>query len=397
MSDTTAEQTSRQQGFDALWAIFRAIFRWKQRRTTDAAQDLYSALADSETLLKYASEAGIAVDAESVSIIVRAKQAPAASWGDQDHGKVYEALTKLAVATKPVTAATLRASGGRARASLRFYRGTAFSLAVFIIPLSILSFISSGLSVAIGKDISDGNDLALALNSYISTPPPGPAPASQPTTTPMPPDTRAKLQQFAAIIRGIDARARQLNFISGDFVTDSDLDSVRTDPCARKSLFELNTGSLEGIRGHGDCSLVKPLEIADQIKQKIDFYQDVRYFAKRTQEAAQLAYGAVAACILPILYALLGACASLLRIFADQTRDRTYLSSFANPARLLIAAIGGVVVGLFNINIGQAASLSPFGIAFLVGYASDAFFSFMDGLLQSLTKPKNAAVTPQRA
>lgn len=373
MSDFAAdpEQTSRQRGLDAFWAIFRR----KQQRATEAAQDLYSALADSETLLKYASEAGIAVDAESVSIIVRAKQASTAGWPNQDYGKLYEALTKLAVATRPVTAATLRASGLRARASLRFYQWTAICLAVVIIPLSILSFISSGLSVAITKDISDGNELALALNSYISTPTPGAAPAGQGTATPMPPDTRAKLQQFAAIIRGIDARAQQLNFLIGNVVQDSQLDSVRTNPDARKSLFELSAGSTE---------------VAGEVKQKIDFYQDVRYFAKRTQEAAQLAYGAVAACILPILYALLGACASLLRTFADQTRNRTYLSSFANPARLLIAAIGGVVVGLFNnLNIGQAASLSPFGIAFLVGYASDAFFSFLDGLLQSITKPKS--------
>jgi hypothetical protein len=373
MSDIAAdpEQTSKQRGLDVFWAIFRR----KQQRATEAAQDLYSALADSEVLLKYASEAGIAVDAESVSIIVRAKQASTAGWPNQDYGKLYEALTKLAVATKPVTAATLRASGVRARASLRFYQWTAICLAIVIIPLSILSFISSGLSVAITKDISDGNELALALNSYISTPTPGPAPAVQGAATPMPPDTRAKLQQFAAIIRGIDARAQQLNFLIGNVVQDIQLDSVRANPDARKSLFELSAGSTE---------------VAGEVKQKIDFYQDVRYFAKRTQEAAQLAYGAVAACILPILYALLGACASLLRTFADQTRSRTYLSSFANPARLLIAAIGGVVVGLFNnLNIGQAASLSPFGIAFLVGYASDAFFSFLDGLLQSITKPKS--------
>ena len=373
MSDIAADpgQTSRQRGLDAFWAMFRR----KQRRATEAAQDLYSALTDSEVLLKYASEAGIAVDAESVSIIVRAKQASTEGWPNQDYGKLYEALTKLAVATRPVTAATLRASGLRARASLRFYQWTAICLAVVIIPLSILSFISSGLSVAITKDISDGNELALALNSYISTPTPGAAPAGQGTATPMPPDTRVKLQQFAAIIRGIDARAQQLNFLIGNVVQDSQLDSVRANPDARKSLFELSAGSTE---------------VASEVKQKIDFYQDVRYFAKRTQEAGQLAYGAVAACILPILYALLGACASLLRTFADQTRSRTYLSSFANPARLLIAAIGGVVVGLFNsLNIGQAASLSPFGIAFLVGYASDAFFSFLDGLLQSFTKPKS--------
>jgi hypothetical protein len=373
MSDIAVdpEQTSSQRGLDAFWAIFRR----KQRRPTEAAQDLYSALTDSEVLLKYASEAGIAVDAESVSIIVRAKQASTDGWPNQDYGKLYEALTKLAVATRPVTAATLRASGLRARASLRFYQWTAICLAVVIIPLSILSFISSGLSVAITKDISDGNELALALNSYISTPTPGAAPTAQGTATTMPTDTRAKLQQFAAIIRGIDARAQQLNFLIGNVVQDSQLDSVRANPDARKSLFELSAGSME---------------VAAEVKQKIDFYQDVRYFAKRTQEAAQLAYGAVAACILPILYALLGACASLLRTFADQTRSRTYLSSFANPARLLIAAIGGVVVGLFNnLNIGQSASLSPFGIAFLVGYASDAFFSFLDGLLQSFTKPKS--------
>jgi putative transposase len=155
----------------------------------------------------------------------------------------------------------------------------------------------------------------------------------------MPPDTRAKLQQFAAIIRGIDARAQQLNFLVGNVVQDIQLDSVRANPDARKSLFELRAGSTK---------------VAEEVKKKIDFYQDVGYFAKRTQEAAQLAYGAVAACILPILYALLGVCASLLRTFADQTRSRTYLSSFANPARLLIAAIGGVVVGLFNnLNIGE--------------------------------------------
>jgi hypothetical protein len=373
MSDITvgAEEISSQRGFDALWAIFRR----KQRRTIEAAQDLYSALTDSEALLKYASEAGIAVDAESVSIIVRARQASKEGWPNQDHGKLYEALTKLAIATKPVTAATLLASGLRARTSLHFYQWTAICLAVVIIPLSILSFVSSGLSVAITKDISDGNELALVLNSYISTPPPGAAPAGQGTPTPMPPDTRARLQQFAAIIRGIDARAQQLNFLIGNVVQDSQLNSVRTIPGARKSLFELSAGSME---------------VAGEVKQKIDFYQDVRYFAKRTQEAAQLAYGAVAACILPILYALLGACASLLRTFADQTRSRTYLSSFANPARLLIAAIGGVVVGLFNnLNLGQAASLSPFGVAFLVGYASDAFFSFLDGLLQSFTKQKS--------
>jgi hypothetical protein len=45
------------------------------------------------------------------------------------------------------------------------------------------------------------------------------------------------------------------------------------------------------------------------------------------------------------------------------------------------------VVGLFdNFTIGQGASIPPLAIAFLVGYGVEVFFSFLDGLLQPLTK-----------
>jgi hypothetical protein len=60
-------------------------------------------------------------------------------------------------------------------------------------------------------------------------------------------------------------------------------------------------------------------------------------------------------------------------------------------ARLLVALIGGAVVGLFgNFNITQGASISPLAVAFLVGYAVDVFFTFLEGLLQTFTKRKNA-------
>jgi putative flippase GtrA len=73
-------------------------------------------------------------------------------------------------------------------------------------------------------------------------------------------------------------------------------------------------------------------------------------------------------------------------------------SSRANLARFLIAGIGGAVVGLFgNFTITQEASISPLAIAFLVGYAVDVFFSFLDGLVQTFTKRKSSAGSPATA
>ena len=62
-----------------------------------------------------------------------------------------------------------------------------------------------------------------------------------------------------------------------------------------------------------------------------------------------------------------------------------------------MAGIGGAVVGLFNFALTDGASISPLAIAFLVGYAVDVFFSFLEGLLQALTKSKTHASSPASA
>jgi hypothetical protein len=86
-----------------------------------------------------------------------------------------------------------------------------------------------------------------------------------------------------------------------------------------------------------------------------------------------------------MLYALLGACAYLLRTFEEQVKKRTFTGADRPTARFLIAAIGGVVVGLFgDFGTGHGASLPPLAIAFLVGYAVDVFFSFLDGMLRTV-------------
>ena len=114
-------------------------------------------------------------------------------------------------------------------------------------------------------------------------------------------------------------------------------------------------------------------------------YQDVRYFAQNINTDVLTFYGAFNTCILPILYALLGTSAYLLRSFEDQMSTRTFIPSVANSARFVIAAIGGTVIGLFS-GFTSEASASPLAMAFLVGYGVEIFFSFLENLIKSFTR-----------
>ena len=95
----------------------------------------------------------------------------------------------------------------------------------------------------------------------------------------------------------------------------------------------------------------------------------------------------------PVLYALLGTCAYLLRCFEEELRAMTFmLPSRVNLARFLIADIGGAVFGLFgNFTITQRSFYISAAIAFLAGYAVDIFLSFLHGLVQTFTKRKSGA------
>jgi len=382
MSDAVAEFTvdpPRKLRNRSLWGFLRR--RPQERTPPEPIEQLKQALDDAEMLLRYAAETGIAVEDQAVGVIVKARvSANQSQWGGEAPEKLIAALTVLSNATKPVTAASLRASSLRAGASLSGYRRMAILLAFFIVPVSIASFICAGLSSAITRDVSEGNALALSLVGYVSAPGID-KPAGQPAgkaAAELSPEARPKLQQLTILTRAIDNRAEWLNRFAFWLASDPQMDEARSDK-KRKANFELPVGSKED-----------PIDLPKEVRTKVEFYQDVRFYASRTQETAQLIYGAVAASILPALYALLGACASLLRTFADQTRARTFVASEANRARFLIAAIAGLVIGLFsNFTLQQGGSLSPFGIAFLVGYASDAFFSFLDTTLTTVSKPKN--------
>ena len=341
------------------------------------------ALQDAERLLTYAATAGVEVADDVRDEVLRARVAGGVT-ADQA-ARLLVALTKLAARLKPVSAESLKACGA-GRHAVHSYWKWAIGLAVIIVPFSIASFVTASVSEAIRKDIVVANELAVKLTSQLQPPPtaasnPIPPTSGASAAAGLPPglpfvDVATELQQFAAIIRAVDGRARQLNF----FVLRSESDpfaGIRTNPQAIHDKFEVKL----------------PLtDLTTAANERIAVYQDVRYFGQRTLDDVSFFYGAISTSLLPVLYALLGTCAYLLRSFEQQMKARTFIPSTANSARFLIAGIGGAVVGLFNnVTITQGASIPPLGIAFLVGYAVDVFFSFLEGLLDVFTKAKGGS------
>jgi hypothetical protein len=114
---------------------------------------------------------------------------------------------------------------------------------------------------------------------------------------------------------------------------------------------------------------------------KIETYQDVRNFAQNVYADVVAIYGALSAYLLPVLYALLGACAYNLRDFSARVKRHTYdASSYANTARTIAALTIGTIISLFNV-FNRDSLLQPFAVAFLAGYGVEVFFAFLDSLL----------------
>lgn len=344
---------------------------------------LSNLLQDAERLLAYSAEMGIEVEPDIRSTILKARAT--SKWDENIADQMLDVLARLAHQLKPVTPQSLRdCEEHDEKRAMRTYKLVAVVLALFIVPYSVATFVTSAISDAIRKDIVVANALAVKLTDELNVFLPG-ATSVAPTRTDIA-QTRADrmttlkdLQQLAATTRAIDGRARLLSF----FVC-----GLTHDPFADKR------GNADELKSTFEVPLPLP-DLSAVAAHRIGVYQQVRYFAVATEEAASVFYGAMASGILPVLYALLGACAFLLRTFEQQVKARTFTLNDAHAARFVIAAIGGAVVGLFsNFTLTQSASIPPLAIAFLVGYAVDVFFSFLESLLQSVSRGKGAGSAP---
>jgi hypothetical protein len=352
-----------------------------------SAKYLNDKLEEAELLMGYAAQAGIKVDGQVRDDVLKARAA-------SDSGGITEpvaanlltALTTLAVNVRPVTVMSLRAWANpdvQSQKEIPYLAPIAIVIGIVIVIFSLLTFVSKSISDKITADVDTANTLVAKLRVELgpasaSTNPPAALSASaisNAATTAADEvwfgpggipaglsdkDVINDLQLFAATMRQIDGYTRQLKRCLLDF-----------DSRTNQSSLELTPGL--------------NVRLAQELTDKVAAYQQVRTFADQVVEKVTVYYGAIGISILPLLYALLGAVAYLLRAYEEEVKNRTLNISGNISARLLIAGIGGLVVGQFN-NVTQGINVTPFAVAFLVGYAVDVFFAFLENVLLTFVK-----------
>jgi hypothetical protein len=239
-------------------------------------------------------------------------------------------------------------------------------LSLFVIPFSVLSFVSSAISTKIGQEIDDGNSLILQLRDGLG---PNFAENKEKLNNS---DIIMKTQQLSTTMRAIHETGNEIGYTLFGLMPP-------TPPSP--------TAIPAGLPN-----------VAETVTKMIPEFQDLRQYGQTGRNLVAVIYGALSTCILPVLYALLGVCAKLLGQFEQQIRTRTYVQSEANSAHFVVAAIAGGVVGLFNnFTLGQSASIPPLALAFLIGFSVDVFLSFLETLSQSFMKRSDSDPRPKPA
>lgn len=141
------------------------------------------------------------------------------------------------------------------------------------------------------------------------------------------------------------------------------------------------------------------LNTIDQIKAEaiyqVRVYQTIRDYALGLTKINTLLYSSLSTYFLPTVYALLGAFLYGFRTYSRLIRRKEYLRSAARSARYYIAAIAGLVVGLLGSMLPKDVTLPPLAVAFLFGYAVEAFFSRLDDVINKLkAEATQAAAKP---
>jgi hypothetical protein len=356
-------------------------------------------LAEAELLLSYAVETGVQVDPAVARSILEAGAASHSGWTEQVATNLLTAEATLAAILQPVSAESLQNSARYRSKSLKRRLAlpvTMGILAAVIVVYSTAAFLFSAFSTNIRNSIAIANPLAVKLVDELgsaqvtndklcpkSDTPPGSQVAGIADSSSQD-GTQKKyvisdLQAFAGAIRDMYGAARQMNRLyplamQADPIVPV---GVKFTPMDYAEVLELPPGLPD---------------LALAAAERICVYQRVRYYAQSTEDNATIVTGAFAAGMLPVLYALLGAGAYVLRRLESQLRSRTFINETYSP-RFITAAIAGAVVGLFN--FGSGVSVSPLAIAFLAGYAVDVFFTFLESMIETLKKGRGSAGSDQ--
>jgi hypothetical protein len=319
---------------------------------------LANEIENASRLLSYAAENAKQVPLEVVLPIATAQAAEkSAQMTPKIETDFWNAFGRLSEAVKPVTVESLSAECAiNVEAEKRSYWFWSNALLCIILPLSIASFLTS----SIITDLDQKADAACKRETILkcATPALAGIPAAEPEDNELlnQGDLEATYQLMFFRLRWLNAALLFLPYKPGDF---------------------------ESIFSH-------------ELTKKSQRFNKAVWFARDLKERAQLIYGVISNYILPIFYAMLGAVAYGLRNLSDQVATRTVFASSLIRARVRfrLAILVGVVIGLFN-DFTKGIALSPLAVAFLVGYAVEIFFSFLDAVVEASKRVKSAPI-PER-
>jgi hypothetical protein len=339
-------------------------------------------IEDAQLLLSYGATVGATLNDADVKILNgEIQKAAADTSGNHDYTDALVAYSRVAKQLLPVTAYTLRECFVSSKRIMRSYARWGSVFVILIVSASLVTFVSSTISDSMKGEIDLANSKVITLRAHFGQPGQESSPeqlangtiSAQPTYSEQ--DRLIDLQQLAISTRSIYGRAQQLRYL---------VIPALADPSQEKRDTKEKHAALE-------LDISKPDR--ENFDQFVGSYQEVRAYAQSLRDAVAFWYGGIAASVLPVFYALLGASAWSLRRMQIGLRDRTFASFGGNSAQMLVAAIAGTVISLFSgLFVSTAVSLSPLAWAFLAGYSSDSLFQVLDGVLR--IRPRGEPSTP---
>jgi hypothetical protein len=366
--------------------------RDEQTDASPAARELNTALIDAHQLLAHAASTGLlpgrepaATDAMIKDLIDAQEAARTGSLTPQIIAAFWIAYGRLAHIAGPVTAASLTASK---LISLIGMKIQSTFLVAAIIVFSIFLFMSNGTLNETSDLIDQQNAAALKLWSDIQVLRTNPDTASAGDgNTVIAGRVFEETVEFSRKSAWLLQSASRLNFWFTPWWMTSSIENVTFNETNRQGMDHLNVPP----------GLFTAAEIRSEAIAQIRAYQSIRDYALGLYKINTLIYSSLSTYFLPTVYALLGAFLYGFRLYSRLIRRNTFLPSAAYSARYYIAAIAGLVVGLFASLLPKSLALPPLAVAFLVGYAVEAFFSRLDGLIRKLKASNGAVSVPRTA
>ncbi len=360
-------------------------------------RDFLAALDEAGLLLQYAASTGrlplAGTDAaqatqNTIRDVVNAQEA--ARCGrvpPQTVTTFWMAYARLAAILAPVTAASLLASRQLSLAGMKL---RAAALVSAVILFSIFLFMSNATLSDTSDLIDQQNQASLQLWSDIQLL--ADETAAQPQTAQAHGNQAALVTEraftdvveFARRNAWLLQSASRLNYWFTPPWLQLSIDQVKFDGTGKDGLDHLNvppqTSGADQVR----------TEAINQIKA----FQNIRDYALGLFKIDTLIYTSLSTYFLPTVYALLGAFLNGFRVYSRLIRRMEFRPSAAHSARYFIAAIAGLVIGLFGSLMPKNLALSPLAFAFLAGYAVEAFFSRLDGLIRRIKDGAEESARP---